>query len=180
MNGLSSTKRWPVCTLLVLSISAMLMVSGCGNNTDDDLSTGTFSAEVSGAVSHNFTGISVFAVQQIDPPVGNIFVLSNNTTASGPVFAVNLSMRSDNRPGTGTHQIGADGSVAGASFIRYSEGSESLYFGSVSGQMTVNRSSSDRFEGELNFTARNNEQQEVNVSIRFNARCLQAPSVSCS
>jgi hypothetical protein len=177
-EGSSGSSFWGFFAAIMLG--AALLTAGCGGDSDDELSTGSFSAEVSGTVNQSFSGISAFAVQQIGAPVGNIFVLTNNTTGSGPVFAVNLSMRSDNRPGTGTHQIGADGSTTGAQFIRYSGNDEELlYFGSVSGQMTINRSSSDRIEGELNFTGRNSEEQEVSVSVRFNARCLQAPSVSC-
>ncbi|MCH8557500.1 MAG: hypothetical protein LAT84_06760 [Balneolia bacterium] len=181
LSNMCDSKSLMRFRLLMICFCTVALIAGCGGNSDDNLATGSFSAEISGAIDHSFGGISAYGVQQIGPPVGNIFVLTNNSTGSGPVFAVNLSMQTESLPGTGTHQIGADGSTSGAQFIRYSGNNEDmLHFGSVSGQMTINRTSSERIEGEFNFTGKNSEQQEVNVSVRFNARCIQAPSVSCN
>jgi len=165
----------------------LLILGGCGDNsTGSDafggtLIPGSFEATVSGAEAQTFSGISVFATQVIDPPVGNIFGLTLSSITNNPNYSVTVTFRGSNRPITGNHTIQAYNSDNGAQFVVLISESDFRAYRSTGGEMVITQSSAERLQGELTFVAEliNDPDSKVNVSARFNANCQQASFLTC-
>lgn len=195
MNNRSNEAVWSVESSIVLKFfSGMILCAvagvlfwGCGENstgTGDlfgSISPGSFEAQVSGSESQSFSGISLFGVQQVGEPVGNIFVLTLSSTTNNPNYSITVTFRRSNRPGSGEHAITGYDSDRAGQFVVFRSQTDTRVYRSLNGEMVITGSSAERLQGELTFSAAlsSNSETTVNVRAKFNANCHQASMLSC-
>lgn len=165
----------------LFALITVILLSSCGSDSGDNgLEFGTFDAVVSGEFNREFSGVAIFGIQQLGPPTGNIFVLSMNSTGTDIVFAVNVTMLTENRPQTGSFTLGNLDSGRTGEFVFFNPGEDQQNLFSDSGQLTISSSSADRLEGEVSFRAVSFQgDEEVNVTAKFNSTCTPQSIILC-
>lgn len=172
---------------LSMLLTAFLLFNSCKENSTiaDDLNNiidyGQFSAEVTGNENQSFSGLALFAVQIIDEPVGNIFVLSMNSLNTNLIYGIGATMSSIGRPPAGTYTLeGITTNQTGQFTVFNESNSELAVYHSTAGELKILSSASDRLEGEITFTAQKTGSiEQVEVVAQFNASCQQADFLSC-
>lgn len=169
-----------------LSVLSLALFISCDDNSSgpDDLTkaigTGSFSAEVSGDLSLEFSGVALFATQIIDGPTGNIFVLSLNTISSPPNYVTGVTILNSRRLDPGTYTIDEEASESSGFFTMIPSQDQVISFQVTGGEMTVSSSSSENFQGELMLQATQPDNgDEVTILAEFNASCQQSEFTSC-
>jgi hypothetical protein len=180
---------------LTLALALPIGISACdddGTSPDDDLTSGSFEATVSGGLTGEFSGDAFFG-ETTDPTTGNTFwvmILSSGSETSGRT--IYFGRVGASRPGTGTldlvdlstDQPGSGGLFAW--FFDFTGQASTGFFNSTGGSMTVNQSSGDAMTGTFTIEASGTAIQagqpvEIDVEITgsFNASSGQVglPSV---
>lgn len=167
-----------VIPLLLLSCSDS---SSGTDNRPGTIAPGSFEASVTGSESQTFSGISIFGIQQLGPPTGNIFVMTLSSISSNPSYTVSITFGGSNRPATGVHVIEDHSSDRTGQFVVLISQNEFRGYRSTSGSMTISQSSSQSLQGELTFDAVlfNDPDSKVTVTARFNANCQQVSIITC-
>jgi hypothetical protein len=164
-----------------LSILLVFAVLACGKDDPADPfgngggGSGTFEATVAGSASHTFSGTATFSSVS-----GVGFVLSLVDTDGGGSLSVHRN--NAGRPGTGTFSLGE---VSGNQDGMFASGTASgAVFSSVSGTLSIERSSAGSLKGtlQLQATGVTGDSQPGNFTINatFDANCFAVGgSVTC-
>jgi hypothetical protein len=164
--------RTPPAWATTLALAAGCALIGCGDNATGPGSTapGTFSAQVSGAVTGSFSGIAAFG-SMTDFQGGSVFVLVLEDQAG--TRELGLIKEIPGRPGTGSFPIGEYlGSPLYGEFIADGP-SGSRFFLTGSGTLTITASSAQSLQGSVTLNAREQVgSATVQVTATFNAMCI--------
>ncbi len=165
---------------LALFTALLLLLAGCDTTApdDEDLTLGTFEAEVTGPVTTSLDGVASFASSTDED--GEAFGL---VLAAGGPDGITLHRRKAGRPATGTYSVtsvlallGEEEDFWGAVMLTQSGG----FFTSESGTLTITSSSSGNLEGTLKFDASDGDEQHVTVIASFRAECTATDENTCA
>ena len=165
---------WGAPRAMVLVATLGFLAVGCGDDATGpgSLLLGSFSAQVSGAVDASFSGMAIFGSADDFLGTGEevfVLVLEDDTG----LREIDLLKTTAGRPGPGTFTIGEYlASPLQGEFIEDGP-SETRFFHTGTGTLTITSSSTQSLEGTLSFTA--NEEfgsGVVQVQATFNAMCI--------
>lgn len=172
--------------LLPILLAVILLLVSCKESSTlaDDfniINIGQFNAEVTGSENQSFSGLALFAVQIIEEPVGNIFVLSMNSLNTSLIYGVGATMQSSGRPASGTYNLGGITADQTAQFTVFNEStSELTVYHSSSGELKIVGSTSASLEGEITFKAQKaGGTEQIDIVAQFNASCTEASFLTC-
>lgn len=164
----------------------LTLFTSCKDNSTDsgdlfeNIGMGRFTAEISGDITREISGIAVFGTQIIDGPTGNIFVLTLSTINTEINYLIGVTYLSSSRPGTGTRPIENQGEQSEGYFVVNPSNEDIDYYNSQSGQLTITSSDSESLQGRLSLIAvlpRNGS--EVTINATFNASCQRSQFTTC-
>ncbi len=160
----------------IVLIACVLVLSACdAADALDDLSSGSFQAQVSGAVTTTMQGEASFSVA--DGSDGFVVVM-----VPGIVDMLSLERAEQGRPSTGSYVIGdsfagtAPGEFLGTLILVADDG----VFQSTAGSLQITASSSSEVRGSFSFGARDDKGRDVTVSGAFAATCAADPGEGCN
>jgi hypothetical protein len=157
------------------AVLLMLVLFAIGCSSDDpagpEHGTGVFSAVVTGAIAHSFSGGAVF-FDEMDPETSlQSFILwlgseNNEDTEDSDLIVIS---REGGRPATGAYSMNvANADLFGYYFAAIGDENE-VEFTAVSGAVNVTASSVNRFAGDFNFVGQGihwETQEQISVTVQ--------------
>ena len=174
-----------IATIALFFSLLSLILAGCDSSDgpDQDHSPGQGSAAVSGSISSNFSGMSIwteFVDEETNEPYFAIMIFDGGSVAEMMLSEIVIIAANRTRPANGTHPLGdyddENDEILGAIYMQpSSDGSTFTMAISLTGSLTLNHSSSSNtIEGSFNFQGPVMNQTgvpggEAEVSGSFNA-----------